>query len=564
MHKIGFTGWTLAAVLAFAALQALAQQDEGPILRPKKPVVNPASATLLVICDLACNWKLDGKERGRIAAGDSTTTGVSLGQHLLVAATTDGLDKIEKELDIEAAKQSLVRIELAPVRDARLKARQDASAKDELENKPALPDPADELWNRMKDSKIAEDFDDYCAQFANSPHCSVARGIAAHLRREAAAASTHAEPEPANSSSTPGREETNRILKPPPGDAATQPLRIAVIAFQVAVGQTNEGQRAISDLQKRYEPKKQQLKALSDEIDNQKKQLQSQGDGLSDADRASLASTIEEKEKQLKREAEEAQSDYQQEMQKVYNTLASKIYDSMKDYARDLGYTQILDVSGQQTPVLFAETNTNITKGTIDAYNLSSGNAASASPQNPAAARVPASLSRVAVIAFQSAVAQTNEGKRDFSDLQKKYEPKKQQLKALNDEIDNLTKRQQEQSAHWSESEQQSIKQTLDYKKKQAQRLLEDAKNDYQQDMQKMYNSVAAKVYDVMVGYVKAQGYTLVLDSSEAQGGKPSDFILYSADSNMATKEALVAAGADITQETIQAYNLKSGVPQIP
>jgi len=37
-------------------------------------------------------------------------------------------------------------------------------------------------------------------------------------------------------------------------------------------------------------------------------------------------------------------------------------------------------------------------------------------------------------------VGQTNEFQRNFADLQKKYEPKRQQLKTLNDEVENLTR----------------------------------------------------------------------------------------------------------------------------
>jgi hypothetical protein len=100
----------------------MAQQDEGPILRPKKPPARPAGATLLVMCDLDCNWKLDGEAKGRIEAGGSAKAKVEIGQHVVVVATQDSLDRIEKELEIKATGQTLVRLELAPLREAREKA----------------------------------------------------------------------------------------------------------------------------------------------------------------------------------------------------------------------------------------------------------------------------------------------------------------------------------------------------------------------------------------------------------------------------------------------------------
>ncbi len=170
----------------------------------------------------------------------------------------------------------------------------------------------------------------------------------------------------------------------PASTAPAGPTKIAVIAFQVAVAQTNEGQRSFADLQKKYEPKRAQLKALNDEIDGLKKQLQTQGDTLSDTERASRAKTIDDKEKQLQRQAEDAQNDMQQEMQEFYNTLASKVYDVLASYAKQHGYTLVLDVAQQQTPVLYAEESTNITKAIIEAYNVKSG--VPAPPAQPAAA----------------------------------------------------------------------------------------------------------------------------------------------------------------------------------
>ena len=194
-----------------------------------------------------------------------------------------------------------------------------------------------------------------------------------------AAAQVPAAPMPAGSSA------------PAPAVAAPAgPAKIAVIAFQVAVAQTNEGQRNFADLQKKYDPKRQQLKALNDEVDNLTKQLQTQGATLSDTEKASRAKTIDDKKKQLQREAEDAQNDMQQEMQDLYNTLASKVYDVLSSYSQEHGFTLVLDVAQQQTPVLYASESTNITKAIIDAYNVKSGVPAPPPGSQPPAAPAPA------------------------------------------------------------------------------------------------------------------------------------------------------------------------------
>jgi outer membrane protein len=162
------------------------------------------------------------------------------------------------------------------------------------------------------------------------------------------------------------------------------PTKVAVIAFQAAVGQTNEFQRNFADLQKKYEPKRQQLKAMSDELDTLTKQLQAQGDKLSQAEQASRAKTIDDKKKVFDRDAEDAKNDFQGEIQEMITGLASKVYDVLTDYAQKQGYTLVLDEGQQQGPVLIASSNTDITKAVIAAYNLKSGVPAPAA--QPAAA----------------------------------------------------------------------------------------------------------------------------------------------------------------------------------
>lgn len=165
--------------------------------------------------------------------------------------------------------------------------------------------------------------------------------------------------------------------------AQVGPAKIAVVAFQVAVSRTNEFQRNFADIQKKYEPKRQQLKALSDEIDTLTKQLQAQAATLNDAQRAEKARTIDDDKKKLDRDSQDAQGDYEQEVKEMYATTAQKVYDVMSAYAQQHGYTLVLDIATQQTPVMYAVPSTNITQEIIDAYNVKSGIPA---PPKPAAA----------------------------------------------------------------------------------------------------------------------------------------------------------------------------------
>ena len=178
-----------------------------------------------------------------------------------------------------------------------------------------------------------------------------------------------------------------------PAAVAPIPAKVAIIAFQVAVAQTNEGQRDFSDLQKKFDPKRTQIKAMGDEIETLKKQLQAQGDKLSAAESASRTKAIDDKTKLAQRTAEDANTDFQQEMQDMYNGLASKVIETVDTYAKDQGFTLVLDASSQQSPILWAAEATNITPQVIAAYNTKSGVPAPPPPpagSAPAPARAPA------------------------------------------------------------------------------------------------------------------------------------------------------------------------------
>jgi outer membrane protein len=171
--------------------------------------------------------------------------------------------------------------------------------------------------------------------------------------------------------------------------APAGPAKVAVIAFQAAVAQTNEGQRDVGDLQKKFEPKRHQLQTRSAELDALAKQLQTQGSALSETELAKRSKDIADKKKAFDRDAEDAQNDFQTEMQGIFNTLAPKVYEVVATYAQQQGYTMVLDASQEQNPVLYASDSTNITKAVIDAYNVKSGvPAPPAAPAGAAPARV--------------------------------------------------------------------------------------------------------------------------------------------------------------------------------
>lgn len=185
-----------------------------------------------------------------------------------------------------------------------------------------------------------------------------------------------------------GMAQTAPVPAAPAAEAAPQaiPAKIALVAFEQAVFATNEGQRAVQDVQKKYAPKKAEIDTLSQEVDTLKKELQSAPATLTDEQRSTKLKSIDSKEKELNREAEDAQTAYNSDLQAAYGTVAKKVSVTLKDYVAKNGFTLLLDVSNQQSNVMWALPSTDVTKAVVDAYNVSSGVAAPV-PSAPTATR---------------------------------------------------------------------------------------------------------------------------------------------------------------------------------
>jgi outer membrane protein len=173
-----------------------------------------------------------------------------------------------------------------------------------------------------------------------------------------------------------------------PAPTGPVPTKIGVVNIQQAIQECAEGKKEIDALQQRFSPKQVELKQLSDDVENLKKQYQAQGDKLSDEEKSSRAKAIDTKQKALQRNYEDAQAEFQQAEQDVINRIGSKMVAVLEKYANANGFAVVLDVSNPQTsPVLWATQGTVITKELVDAYDKE--NPAGATAAKPAGAAKP-------------------------------------------------------------------------------------------------------------------------------------------------------------------------------
>jgi outer membrane protein len=170
---------------------------------------------------------------------------------------------------------------------------------------------------------------------------------------------------------------------PATAPAATTPVamdaKIALINFEQVVFATNEGQQATANTQKKYEPKKNEIEKEAADVDAKKKALTPT---MSDEARAKALQEIDRLEKKLQRDADDAQTAYNADLQEAMGGIAKKLDVTMKKYAADSGFTLLLDVSNQSSNVMWALPQTDISQAVVDLYNKQSGIAAPA-PQAP-------------------------------------------------------------------------------------------------------------------------------------------------------------------------------------
>lgn len=178
-----------------------------------------------------------------------------------------------------------------------------------------------------------------------------------------------------------------------PAAAAAVPAsaKVGIVNIQAAIVGSNEGQRDFEELQKKFDPKRQELEGLNKEVDELQKKFNAQGDKLNDEARADLLKQIDSKKKQLQRNYEDANTDIQAQQNDIANRIGQKLVSVLDKYAKANGFTVVLDVSGQASPVLWAASSVDITQSVVEAYNAESGvpappKKAAATETKPAAA----------------------------------------------------------------------------------------------------------------------------------------------------------------------------------
>ena len=175
------------------------------------------------------------------------------------------------------------------------------------------------------------------------------------------------------------------------GAGAQAPSKVGVINVQGAIIGTKDGQKASQELDTKFQPKNKQFESRRSELASLQDQYNKGGSVLSQEKRDQLARDIDEKKRRLDRDVQDAQEELQGEQQRLLQGLGQRMIAVIEKYAKDNGYTIILDVGNPNTPVLYASSGIDITQDIISLYDKSPAPAPAATPTSAAPANKPTS-----------------------------------------------------------------------------------------------------------------------------------------------------------------------------
>lgn len=169
--------------------------------------------------------------------------------------------------------------------------------------------------------------------------------------------------------------------------AQAAPTKVGIIHIQNAILSTKDGQKAAAELQQKMGPKQKELEKKQGEIQSMQTKLRTSSNTASEEIKQQLMRDIDTRTKAYNRDLEDAQAEFEQEQQKVLQELGAKIMAVIDKYATDNGYAVILDVSAQQTPVLYAANSVDITREIVALYDKSAPAGAAPAAATPASVR---------------------------------------------------------------------------------------------------------------------------------------------------------------------------------
>jgi outer membrane protein len=176
--------------------------------------------------------------------------------------------------------------------------------------------------------------------------------------------------------------------------AAAAPAKIAVLSVRNAIVATAEGKQAQAQLQSQFAPKQNELQTVQKQIEDLQRRLSEGARTLSDDEKAKLQRQGDLLTRRLQRDNDGLNEELNAAQGEIVDAIGRKMLDVLDRYARENGYTLVLDSSAQGSPVVYGSSQADITQDVVrlydQAYPIKGGAPAAGTPAPKPAAPAPA------------------------------------------------------------------------------------------------------------------------------------------------------------------------------
>jgi outer membrane protein len=155
-----------------------------------------------------------------------------------------------------------------------------------------------------------------------------------------------------------------------PAAGAAAPVKsVAIINLRGAIGSTAEGKQASAELQSQFAPRSSEIDNMTKQINDLQQKLQAGQGKLSQEEETRLTAEGQRLTQRLDRRRNDFQEDASAAQQEVLERIGRKMVDVLDRYARESGYSVVLDTSGQNSPILYASNQVDVTQDIIRLYD---------------------------------------------------------------------------------------------------------------------------------------------------------------------------------------------------
>lgn len=151
--------------------------------------------------------------------------------------------------------------------------------------------------------------------------------------------------------------------------AAPAPNKIAVISLQAAILGTAEGKQASDEIRTQFAPRQTELQNLQKQIEDIQRRAQTGTNTLSEEEKTRLSQEYNTLSRRYQRMSQDLQDDGSDANQAAVNKIGQKMMGVLDKFAKANGYGVVIDESAQNTPVVYAANQVDITQQIVKLYD---------------------------------------------------------------------------------------------------------------------------------------------------------------------------------------------------